>query len=245
MNSTRLFVVIILIVLGVLLFKPKSKPIEQATNNEENIAAIEPEAEKDKSKLQVEEGVDVLKSQNLNNPLSKKLNPDETPTVTPSPASSAEETKVESALADKNTDPNEALRKLNENKLKNVFRMPKSVELTAAQEKQMEAVKNKYTPQLEAQLNKMEDVLNDDQKRARNEALVGLVFEGDRPDVKHDVVKNAMNLTGDQERQLRELNREFNQMRTRARQEMAKSMTPEQLSTLPPNWLGGRRGARP
>ena len=105
-------------------------------------------------------------------------------------------------------------------------------------------MENKFTPKLEEQLNKMEGVLSDDQKRARNEAMVRSVFDGDRPDVKYGVIRNAMNLTGNQEQQLRDLNREFNKTRNAARKEMANQLTPEQKNSLPPNWAGGRRSNR-
>jgi len=241
MSSTRLVIFfVVLVVVGVLFFKPKVNPVEPVTMD--SISTSEPMDPKSAEKVPAnppEEKTAVLaKKDALQLPKGVTML---TSSATPSPSTEAAASPLETPPASSDTSGLSALKKLNDRKIKGVFKMPNAMDINPDQKAFIDQVEKKFTPQLEAQLNKMEDLLSEDQKRARNDALIHSVFDGDRPDVRFDVVRNAMNLTGEQEQRMREINREFTKMRTTARQEIYQSLSPEQKNSLPPNWLGGRR----
>jgi Spy/CpxP family protein refolding chaperone len=122
-----------------------------------------------------------------------------------------------------------------------VVRVPKTVELTADQTKQVAAINKEFAPKFMELQKKLRGILSEDQRKART-----ATFKANREaKLKGKEAKKALdaalNLTDEQAKQMAEVQKELGAIRKEAGQKFFALLTPEQKKLARPARKGGKK----
>jgi DNA-binding MarR family transcriptional regulator len=113
------------------------------------------------------------------------------------------------------------------------FALPKEIELTAEQNEKVAALKKEYTPKLTELSAKVNAVLTDEQKKARQEASKKAKDDGKKGKEAKAAVDEALKLTPEQKKQMDELQPKLQAMQNEVREKVTSLLTDDQKSKLP------------
>ncbi len=112
-------------------------------------------------------------------------------------------------------------------------KVPKGIELTAEQKKQVAAINKEFGPQLAAVQKKINTVITPEQKKARSAAAKKAKADGVKGKAARAAINAALNLSADQKTKMKELAKERQAVQKAARAKFAEILTAEQKAKLP------------
>ncbi|WP_298866335.1 hypothetical protein [uncultured Gimesia sp.] len=114
------------------------------------------------------------------------------------------------------------------------LQFPDTIELTAEQKEKVGALKKEYTPKFAAMQKKNREILTADQTKARRTAMKDAKDSGKKGKELRDAVSAALDLSDDQKKQMKELQKETRALNGEVRGKVAKVLTAEQLTKIKP-----------
>ncbi len=122
------------------------------------------------------------------------------------------------------------------NRLENM----RGLELTADQKEKIAELKKEYEPKLKELGEKMQSILTDEQKKARDEAMRAARQAGKRGAEARDAIAAAMKLTDEQKKQMEETRKAMSDLQKEIREKVEGLLTDKQKEVL-----NRPRGGRP
>tara|TARA_R110002111_G_scaffold153375_1_gene220108 strand:- start:42476 stop:42985 length:510 start_codon:yes stop_codon:yes gene_type:complete len=110
--------------------------------------------------------------------------------------------------------------------------LPETIELTAEQKEKIEGLKKEYTPQFATLQKKNRDILTDDQVKARREAMKQAKEAGKKGKELRDAVSASLNLSDDQEKQMKEVTTETRKLNGEVKGKVEALLTADQLAKI-------------
>ena len=114
-----------------------------------------------------------------------------------------------------------------------VVKVPKSIELTVDQKKQVAAINKEFGPKLAAVQKKINTVITPDQRKARSAANKKAKADGVKGKARNAAIQAALNLSDDQKTKMKELAKERQAVQKAARAKFVEILTDEQKAKLP------------
>ena len=114
------------------------------------------------------------------------------------------------------------------------LQFPDTIELSAEQKEKVAALKKEYTPKFAALQKKNREILTADQVKARRSAMKDAKEAGKKGKEMREAVNSALNLTDDQQKQMKESLKESRSLNGEVRGKVAKILTAEQLTKIKP-----------
>jgi len=110
--------------------------------------------------------------------------------------------------------------------------LPETIELTAEQKEKIDGLKKEYTPQFAALQKKNREILTDEQVKARREAMKEAKDAGKKGKELQAAVSAALNLSDDQEKQMKEVTAETKKLNGEVRGKVETFLTADQLAKI-------------
>ncbi|HAH49149.1 hypothetical protein [Gimesia sp.] len=112
------------------------------------------------------------------------------------------------------------------------LKLPETIELNAEQKEKVEALKKEYTPKFAALQKKNREILTDDQVKARRLAMKEAKDAGKKGKELRDAVSAALNLTDDQEKQMKEVTGEIRKLNSEVTGKLEGVLTADQFAKI-------------
>jgi len=112
-------------------------------------------------------------------------------------------------------------------------KVPKGIELTADQKKEVAAINKEFGPKLAEVQKKIRSVITPEQRKARSAASKKAKADGLKGKAARAEVQAALNLTDDQKTEMKDLNKERQGVLKAARAKFVELLTDEQKAKLP------------
>jgi len=122
--------------------------------------------------------------------------------------------------------------------------LPETIELNAEQKEKIAALKKEYTPQFAALQKKNREILTADQVKARREAMKAAKEAGKKGKELRQSINEALNLTDDQKKQMKEVGAEVQKLNGEVRGKLSKVLTSEQLAKIKKPAKGGKKNKK-
>jgi len=120
-------------------------------------------------------------------------------------------------------------------------KVPKGIELTADQKKQVAAINKEFGPQLAAVTKKINTVITPEQRKARNAANKKAKADGVKGKARNAAIQAALNLSDEQKEQMKVLTKERQAVQKAARAKFVEILTDEQKAKLPKKKKGKKK----
>ena len=112
-------------------------------------------------------------------------------------------------------------------------KVPKSIELTAEQKKQVAAINKEFGPKLAAVQKKINTVITPDQRKARSAANKKAKADGVKGKARNAAIRAALNLSDDQKTKMKDLAKERKAVQDAAKAKFVEILTDAQKAKLP------------
>lgn len=119
--------------------------------------------------------------------------------------------------------------------------LPATIELTAEQKEKVAELRKQYSPQFAALQKKNREILTPDQVKARRAAMKEAKDAGKKGKELRDAVSAALNLSDDQEKQMKEVTGETRKLNGEVRGKLETVLTADQLAKIKKPGKAGKK----